>query len=157
VAESLGAAVDRWQIVLVVVEQDGSLVLVAEPTRIAVPCPRCGQLSRRRHSRYERRPLDLPWRGRVVRLRVHTRRWFCDAPGCSRRIFAERFDGELATHARRTDGATELLQTFALQAGGEGGARLAHKAGVPTSPDTLLRLLHAMVDAPARAPRDSGP
>jgi len=28
----LGAESDRWQIVLVVVEQDGSLVLVAEPT-----------------------------------------------------------------------------------------------------------------------------
>ena len=71
--ESLGAAAECWQIVLVVVEQDGSLVLVAEPTRAAVPCPRCGELSRRRHSRYERRPVDLPWRGRVVHLRVHTR------------------------------------------------------------------------------------
>src|SRR5258708_32221487 len=141
----LGAESDRWQIVLVVVEQDGSLVLVAEPTRSAVPCPSCGELSRRRHSRYQRRPLDLPWRGRMVRLRVHTRRWFCDLPGCSRKIFAERFDGALATYARRTDGTTELLKTFALQAGGEGGARLAQKAGVPTSPDTLLRLLHGMV------------
>jgi hypothetical protein len=37
VAEFLGAAEDRWQIVLVVVEQDGSLVLVAEPTRTTVP------------------------------------------------------------------------------------------------------------------------
>ena len=55
-----------------------SLVLVVEPTRVAVPCPRCGGLSRRRHSRYQRRPLDLPWRGRIVRLLVHTRRWFCD-------------------------------------------------------------------------------
>jgi len=62
-----------------------------------------------------------------VRLRVHTRRWFCDAPGCSRKIFAERFDGALATSARRTDGTTELLTRFALQAGGEGGARLADK------------------------------
>ena len=32
VADALGAAADRWQIVLIVVEQDGSLVLVAEPT-----------------------------------------------------------------------------------------------------------------------------
>jgi hypothetical protein len=55
VAESLGSIADRWQIVLVVVEQDDSLKLVAEPTRSAVPCPRCGQLSRRRHSQYERR------------------------------------------------------------------------------------------------------
>jgi hypothetical protein len=148
VVESLGAATDRWQIVLIVVEQDGSLVLMAEPTRAAVPCPRCGQLSRRRHSQYERRPLDLPWRGRTVRLRVHTQRWFCATPSCPRKIFAERFDGALAAYARRTSGTTELLVTFALQAGGEGGARLARQVGVPTSPDTLLRLLHAMIDAP---------
>lgn len=95
--EVLGAASDRWQIVLVVVERDGSLVLIAEPTRTAVACPGCGELSRRRHSRYERRPIDLPWRGRTVHLRVHTRRWFCDAPACSRRIFAERFEGALAS------------------------------------------------------------
>jgi transposase len=156
VAEWLGAAAERWQIVLIVVEQGGGLVLVAEPTRTAVPCPRCGELSRRRHSQYERRPLDLPWRGRTVRLRVHTRRWFCDAPGCSRKIFAERFDGALAAYARRTPGTTELLLTLALQAGGEGGARLARQVGVPTSPDTLLRLLHAMLDAPVRTPRVLG-
>lgn len=92
----------------------------------------------------------------MVRLRVRTRRWFCDLPGCSRKIFAERFHGALATYARRTDGTTELLRTFALQAGGEGGARLAQKAGVPTSPDTLLRLLHRMVDSPIGTPRVLG-
>src|SRR6266851_7307955 len=139
---------EHWCIVLVVVERDGSLVLVAEPARQAVPCPKCGELSRRQHSNYERRPLDLPWRGHTVRLKVHSRRWFCDVPECPRQIFAERFDGVLARYARRTNDATELLTAFALQAGGEGGARLAHKAGVPISPDTLLRRLQAMIDPP---------
>jgi len=146
-AESNGAESERWYIVLVVVERDGSLVLVVEPTRPSVPCPQCGGLSRRQHSRYERHPLDLPWRGKTVRMRVHSRRWFCDTPNCSRKIFAERFDGALARYARRTDGTSDLLTTFALQAGGEGGARLARKAGVPVSPDTLLRLMHALTDA----------
>jgi transposase len=144
--ESLGAESEHWCIVLIVVERDGSLALVAEPTRQAVPCPKCGELSGRQHSSYERRPLDLPWRGHTVRLKIHSRRWFCDVPECPRQIFAERFDGVLAHYARRTNGTTELLTTFALQAGGEGGARLARKAGVPISPDTLLRLLHTMID-----------
>src|SRR5215831_1146249 len=152
----LGGESEHWCIVLIVVEHDGSLVLVAEPTREAVPCPKCGQLSRRQHSSYLRRPLDLPWRGHSVRLSVQSRRWFCDVPDCPRQIFAERFDGVLARYARRTDEATELLTAFALQAGGEGGARLAHKAGVPTSPDTLLRLLHLMSDPPVRTPRVLG-
>jgi hypothetical protein len=41
-AESFGAASDQWEIVLVVVQRDGSLVLVVEPTSEAVPCPKCG-------------------------------------------------------------------------------------------------------------------
>jgi transposase len=148
-AASVGAESERWCIVLIVVEHDGSLDLIVEPTRAAVPCPQCGELTRRQHSRYERHPLDLPWRGKSVRMRVHSRRWFCDAPTCPRKIFAERFDGALARYARRTDGTTELLTTFALQAGGEGGARLARTAGVPISPDTLLRILHSLADADA--------
>ena len=154
---AFGGESDQWCIVLIVVERNGSLVLIVEPTRQAVPCPKCGELSRRQHSSYDRRPLDLPWRGHTVRLRVHSRRWFCDVPSCARKIFAERFDGMLARYARRTNGATELLTTFALQAGGEAGARLAHKVGVPISPDTLLRLLHALTDADdTRGPRVLG-
>src|SRR5438067_1201312 len=87
-AAPLVAESERWCIVLVVVERDGSLVLVVEPTRVTVPCPRCGELSRRQHSRYDRHPLDLPWRGKTVRMRVHSRRWFCDSPTCPRKIFA---------------------------------------------------------------------
>src|SRR5262249_35137146 len=94
-AESFAAASDHWEIVLVVMERDGSLVLVVEPTREAVPCPKCGELSRRQHSSYDRRPLDLPWRGHTVRLRVHSRRWFCDVPDCPREIFYV-VEGEIA-------------------------------------------------------------
>src|SRR6266853_3171865 len=96
-AAAVGAESERWCIVLVVVERDGSLVLVVEPTRVAVPCPRCGELSRRQHSRYERRPLDLPWRGQTVRMRVHSRRWFCDVPTCPRR--SEEHTSELQSQS----------------------------------------------------------
>jgi hypothetical protein len=77
-------------------------------------------------------------------------------PDCPRKIFAERFDGVLARYARRTNDTIELLTAFALQAGGEGGARLAQKAGVPSSPDTLLRLLHALSDPAVQTPRVLG-
>ena len=77
-----------WQVALVQMERAGSLVLHFEPTRPTVPCPVCGQLSARRHSRYQRRPLDLPWRGVTVRLLIQTRRFFCDEPTCPRKIFA---------------------------------------------------------------------
>jgi hypothetical protein len=63
-----------------------------------------------------------------------------------RKIFAEGLDGALAHYARRTNGVIDLLTSCALQPGGEGGARLACKAGVPISPDTLLRILHTLSD-----------
>jgi hypothetical protein len=130
-----------WTFTTIAAEADGSVVLRVTPTRGAVPCPKCGVLSRRQHSWYIRRAMDLPWRGATVRLRVRSRRWFCDERSCPRRIFAERFEGLLACGARRTNEATSLLVELGLRAGGEGGARLARKAGVPTSPDTLLRLV----------------
>jgi transposase len=100
--------------------------------------------------------MDLPWRGATVRLRVRSRRWFCDQQGCARKIFAERFEGLLARFARRTNEATELLVEFGLRAGGEGGARLARKAGVPTSPDTLLRLVKMLGLTDVPTPRVLG-
>ena len=145
-----------WTFTTIVAEADGTVVLRVTPTRAAVPCPTCGVLSRRQHSWYTRRAMDLPWRGATVRLRVQSRRWFCDEPNCPRRIFAERFEGLLACGARRTNEATSLLTELGLRAGGEGGARLARKAGVPTSPDTLLRLVKMLGIAAVSTPRVLG-
>lgn len=56
-----------------VTEVDGVVVVVVLPTRAAVPCPACGQLARRVHSRYRRTVRDLPWQGVAVRLELHAR------------------------------------------------------------------------------------
>jgi transposase len=143
---------DRWRLASLAVERDGSVTLSVVPSSATATCPLCGTPSERRHTWYRRTALDLPWRGRVVRLRLWARRFFCDEPTCKRKIFAERFAGLLERYARRTEGVTRLLVAFAQRAGGEAGARLAREAGVPTSPDTLRRLLRAQVfvvdDAP---------
>ncbi len=80
-ADSLGTVEDRWRVVLVVIEADGSVVLHAEPTRSAVPCPLCGNLSQRQHSSYERRamaraiaPRWPSWTGRSAQLACPTSR-----------------------------------------------------------------------------------
>jgi transposase len=145
-----------WQVVLVQTERAGSVVLHLAPARAAVPCPACGQLSGRRHSWYQRQPLDLPWRGVTVRLRIRTRRFFCDALACARKIFAERFPARLPAFARRTDGVTTLLVGIVQRTSAEAGARLARAAGVPVSPDTLLRLLRRLGQGPVPTPRVLG-
>src|SRR5690606_19566304 len=70
--------------------------------RKVVPCPDCGELTGRIHSRYSRTLADLPWHGTAVRLRVETRRLFCPVSQCGRRIFAERLSGTADRYARRT-------------------------------------------------------
>ncbi len=110
-------------------------------------CPSCGTTSTSVHDRHERRPLDLPWRGHVVRVQLTIRRFRCLARSCPRRTFTEPFGPHLVRRGQRTAEADTLLVSLAYTAGGEGGARLARAAGVPTSPDTLLRLLRRTTPA----------
>ncbi len=124
---------------------DGLTILTAAAGETA-RCPLCDQRSDRVHSRYVRTLADLPWADVTVRVRVHVRKFFCDNPVCPRRIFAERLAGVAAAFARRTDRQAHALTAIAVALGGEAGARLAHRLGLPVSPDTLLRLIRRVPD-----------
>src|SRR5215213_7272777 len=105
-------------------------------------CPGCGTAARRIHSRYQRLLADLPMAGRPVRLTLQSRQFRCDAVGCSRRIFTERFDPEvLAPWARRTSRLDELVHHLAIALGGRPASRLARRLMLPGSKDTLLRVV----------------
>jgi transposase len=130
-----------------------TVILRARGTAAEGRCPAGGTASRSVHDRYLRRPRDVPWRGRAVRL-VLTVRCRCIAARRSRRTFAEAFTPRLPRHARRTAAATELLVQLAGPVSGELGARIAHAVGRPCSPDTLLRLVRRA--APASVPTPQG-
>jgi transposase len=115
----------------------------ARVTRRYARCPLCQGRSNRVHSRYWRRVADLPISGHTVVLLLQIRRFRCLTPSCPRRLFAERVPALVAPHARRSHGLRQALEEIAFTAGGEGGSRLAHQLGMPTSPDTLLRLIRA--------------
>jgi transposase len=119
-------------------------------------CPVCGTLSSRAHSSYLRSLADLPCLGTPVRLNLHTRRFFCDAPHCPRAIFTERLPEVAASYARRTLRQTHRLQEIAHAQGGEAGARMTHCLAMSASPDTLLRHLARRPAAPPEAPRVLG-
>jgi transposase len=127
-----------WRIGTIAPEQD-RIVLHLEPMRTTVACPVCGTSSRRIHSRYRRRPWDVPWGRWPVQLIVHARRFFCDAPGCLRRIFTEPFPQVLSRYARQTERLRHVLLELAHASGAEMAARLARWLGCLTSPDTLIR------------------
>ena len=62
-----------WRIAAIVPERH-RLVLYLEPMRLAVACPICGTQSRRVHSRYRRKPWDVPWGFWPVPLAIQARR-----------------------------------------------------------------------------------
>jgi transposase len=110
---------------------------------VTAHCPLCQCSSTRVHSRYQRTVADLPISGREVAVVVQARRFRCSYSSCPRRIFAERMPDLVAPHARKSQGLRQALEQIGFTAGGEGGARLAQQLGMPTSPDTVLRLIRA--------------
>jgi transposase len=122
--------------------QDGKQVrLDAEVLSNTACCPTCRTPSPKVHDRYRRRPMDLPWRNRTVRMRVMVRRFRCVNPHCRRYTFAEDCGANLRRRAQRTVEANETLLEIARVGGGEAGTRTAKRIGMPVSPDTLLRLI----------------
>ena len=125
---------------LVRTDFDGmTLTLGIAATSPNASCPACGGESWRVHSRYTRLLADEPAFGRRVRLRMALRRFLCPESGCPRRIFVEPLGGFAARHARTTTRLARAHLTIGSALGGEAGARLAEKAAMPASPDTLLR------------------
>ncbi|GHO64567.1 transposase [Ktedonobacter sp. SOSP1-52] len=69
---------------------------------------------------------------------------------CARRTFAERLGDPIKAYARKTNRYASRLQTIGLLLGGNAGALLAKRMGLPVSSDTLLRLVRAL-EVPERA------
>ncbi len=124
-----------------VVPNPDRILILASPRQLSATCPACAHPSHRLHSRYRRTLADLPWQGRPVALQVQARRFRCLNPTCSRQTFAERLPGVASAAARRTERLGSLQGCLGLALGGEAGQRLAERLAMPTSADTLLRLI----------------
>jgi transposase IS204/IS1001/IS1096/IS1165 family protein len=121
---------------------DAERVVVAiRASGASCPCPLCGAMAGRVHSRYLRRLLDLPVGGRRTEMVLRARRFFCDASNCQRRVFAERFDGGVGHHARRTVRLDEVVHCLAIALGRRPAATLSRRLNVRVSNDTLLRIV----------------
>jgi transposase len=115
-----------------------ALTLVLASTQTAAPCPVCGTVTTRIHSRYTRTVLDLPWAGMLVQLRLHVQKFFCNTRDCIRTIFTERLPQVLAPRARRTERLATAQQRIGLALGGAAGERLAEELAYGAGTDTLL-------------------
>jgi transposase len=109
-------------------------------------CPRCGGVSSRVHSRYERRLDDAAAGGQQVVIQMVVRRFFCGVPECPAVTFAEQVEGLTSAYARRTLLLRGMLEAVGLALAGRAGARLAARLGLPAGRSTLLRLVRALAD-----------
>ena len=97
----------------------------------------------------------LPWAGFVVKVILKVHKYFCLNDNCARKIFTQRLEG-LPEYARRTERQANQLLAIGMAAGGNGGARLSSKLGMPTSASTLLRLMNAQPIENYETPRVLG-
>ena len=134
----------------------GLLLVMARARAPGAACPRCGTMSGRIHSRYERRLADAAIGGRRVEIRLAVRRFFCPDPGCKRKTFAEQVDGLTVRYARKTSLLAGVLGSIAVALAGRAGSRLACGLGVPASRQVMLRLVMGTPDPQAASPRVLG-
>lgn len=134
----------------------GLLTIAARALSPTSFCPTCGTSSERIHSYYTRTPRDLPVATSAVRLVLQVRRFRCLQPVCPRKTFAERIPALVPTAAQRTTRMTQSLARVGVALGGEAGARLSRHLALPTSPDTLLRIVRSLEDPFVVAPRVLG-
>lgn len=118
-----------------------------EPT-----CPRCGTVSRSRHSRYCRRLRDLPWQGIAVELWTIVGRFRCRNASCPRQIFCERLPQIVPAYGRQTERAAEIVRLIGYVAGGLPGQRLLVRLAIATSDDTVLRRVRKQPSGARAAP-----
>jgi transposase len=158
VFSSVLAFVPRALQVLRVLPTPDQVIIETAPHQDEALCPSCKVASQHVHSSYPRRLSDLPWQGRPVTIHVAARRFRCCNPACARKTFAERLDDVARVSARRTERLFDLHRDLGLALGGEAGAKLAIRLGLPTSPDTLLRAATAPVpgETPPATPRVLG-
>lgn len=132
------------------------LHVTAQVKHLSASCPSCHHPSQSIHSRYHRHPSDLPSLGNVVHITLLVRRFYCRNAACPRRTFAERLPELLPPRARRTRRLAEAQERVGVTCGGEAGARLLVRLGLPASADTVLRLVRALPLPQNRSPRVLG-
>ncbi|MCA9840063.1 MAG: ISL3 family transposase [Trueperaceae bacterium] len=125
---------------------DAIVELILTSKQKEAVCPDCHHESKRVHSYYNRTPSDLALCGWQACINLCAKRFRCLNTNCQRATFVETFGSWLAKHAHRTKRLKQNQHEVAIYLGGETGARLLVKLGMPVSPDSLVNSLYACED-----------
>ncbi|MEN3541243.1 ISL3 family transposase [Microbispora sp. ZYX-F-249] len=138
--------------------RSGRSVRIRARTRASqAACSRCGMISQRVHSSYERRVCDTAVGGQETVLHLRVRRFRCGNDDCAAKTFAEQVPGLTIRYGRYSVPLRTLLQTIALALGGRAGARLTHLLAAAVNRMTLIRLIRSLPDPePTKGPQVLG-
>jgi transposase len=129
------------------VYRSGRSIRIRARTRTTqAACSRCGTVSQRVHSSYERRMCDTAVGGQEMVLHLQVRRFRCGNDDCGTKTFAEQVPGLTVRYGRYSVPLRTLLQTIGLSLGGRAGARLSHHLAAAVNRMTLIRLIRSLPD-----------
>lgn len=130
----------QWTFLHVIVSSsDTHFYLQGQATNSS--CPICHRSSARIHSFYWRTLRDTPIGNEPVILHLRARKFFCDHPTCSQRIFTERHPSSCSPYARKTDRLLSFLTMLGFSLSAEAASRFVPFYGVRVSADTFLSLV----------------
>jgi len=93
--------------------------------QISSHCPLCRFTTTKIHSKYIRTLGDLPVSGKIVQLKLHVGKFFCENINCIRKIFTERFEHQLISYGKRFERLNEQLLSMGLELGGNVAHRIS--------------------------------
>lgn len=120
--------------------EDGVMYIHVISNRNDATCPYCGRISRRVHSKYERRFRDLPMQGKKVEIIINNRKMFCDNANCEHKTFAESFDC-LPFKGKRSQRLTDEIVNLSLSVSSMAAAEILKKSTADVGKSTICSLL----------------
>lgn len=123
------------------IESGKSEILINfESKRKAMLCPDCGTETSRHTTYFNRALQDLPIIDKALTLNIRLKKFSCENPDCSRKIFSESISEITKEKGRRTSRLDEMMIRLAMTYSAEGAANLLKSKHIDVSGDTLLRL-----------------
>lgn len=124
-------------------EEGNKVYIVAESIIDGCECPRCGIVSKTKHSKYTRKLFSGSLNGVSKEITLIVKKFKCKVKECSQKIFTERLSFA-PTYSRFCNSIIELIKVLALTISAEKVSIILSKVGIAISHDSVIRLLKTL-------------
>ncbi|WP_143000729.1 transposase family protein [Andreesenia angusta] len=123
------------------IESSKSEILINfKSKRKTMLCPDCGSETSKHTTYFNRTLQDLPIIDKALILNIRLKKFGCENPDCSRKVFSESIIEIAREKGRRTSRLEEMMIRLAMTYSAEGAANLLKSKHIEVSGDTLLRI-----------------